>query len=69
MVVKMRSREAFIPQNVYLICTVHGPPKFKNFEFSETQILVEIGCLQKKLAFYTHSTANSPTSRDFEKKS
>ena len=45
MVVKMRSTVAFIPENIYLICTVHGHPKIENFEFSETQILVEIGCL------------------------
>ena len=43
MVVKMRSREAFIPQNIYLICIVQGPPKIENIDVSETQILVEIG--------------------------
>ena len=43
MVVKMRSREAFIPENIYLKCIVHGPPKFEKNEFPKTQILVEIG--------------------------
>ena len=44
MVVKMRSREAFIPEFIYIICIFHDPPKFDNIEFSKTQILVEIGC-------------------------
>ena len=44
MVVKMRSREAFSPEIVYILCIVHGPPKFDNIEFSETQILIQIGC-------------------------
>ena len=44
MVLKMRSREAFIPENIYLICIVIGPPKIKNIEFLKTQNLVEIGC-------------------------
>ena len=47
MVVKMRSREAFIPEKIYLVCIVHGPPNFEKIEFSKTQILVEIGCFQK----------------------
>ena len=41
MVVKMRSREAFTPENIYLICIVHGPAKIEKNEFSKTQILVE----------------------------
>ena len=44
MFVKKRSREAFNPENIYLICIVHGPPKIEKNEFSKTQILVKIGC-------------------------
>ena len=43
MVVKMRSGEAFIPENIYLISILHGPPKLENIQFSKTQILVGIG--------------------------
>ena len=44
MVVKKRSRDAFIPENIYFIYIVHGPHKIEKIEFSKTQILVEIGC-------------------------
>ena len=47
MVVKMRSREAFVPENIYLICIVHGPRETENIEFSRTQILVDRVLLKK----------------------
>ena len=50
MVVKMRSGEAFTPENIYLICIVHGPPKIEKDEFSKTQILFEKRVLLKNVS-------------------